>query len=91
MRLQRYEMVYTGGAYSEHRDMQKVEPYVGQEFDESDEWCNAEAVFAMEAENARLREALEKARDELGVPTDDYPAPVASAVEIIKAALEGDK
>ena len=58
-------------------------------------------ITDLKAENARLRdgwraasdearglrEALEKARDELGVPTPEYPAPVANAVEIIVAAL----
>lgn len=40
-------------------------------------------------ENARLREALEKIKNELGVPQPGYPQPVANAYEIAKAALEG--
>tara|TARA_Y100000310_G_scaffold343414_1_gene450927 strand:- start:2541 stop:2978 length:438 start_codon:yes stop_codon:yes gene_type:complete len=56
VRLQRWELVGTGGAYSEHRSMKRVEPYEGQEFDDSDEWCNAEEVFALEAKVERLAE-----------------------------------
>ena len=33
-----------------------MEPYEGQEFDDSDEWCNAEEVFALEAKVERLAE-----------------------------------
>jgi len=56
VRLQRWELVGTGGAYSEHRSMKRVEPHKGQEFDDSDEWCNAEEVFALEAKVERLAE-----------------------------------
>lgn len=36
----------------------------------------------------RLREALEAAANELGVPQPGYPAPVANAAEILRAALD---
>lgn len=39
------------------------------------------------AEIERLREALEKIRDELGVPQPGYPQPVANAADIARAAL----
>jgi acyl-CoA reductase-like NAD-dependent aldehyde dehydrogenase len=39
------------------------------------------------AEVARLREALREIKHELGVPDDNYPAPVANAVEIANRAL----
>lgn len=35
-----------------------------------------------------LQVAIRKALNELGVPTPDYPAPVANAVEILKKALK---
>jgi hypothetical protein len=35
-----------------------------------------------------LRVAAQAALDELGVPDDTYPAPVANAVAILRAALE---
>ena len=40
------------------------------------------------AEVQRLREALERIRDELGVPSPEYPAPVANAADIAAAALD---
>jgi chromosome segregation ATPase len=42
-----------------------------------------------EAKNERLREALEAITRELGVPDENYPAPVANAVEVARAALAG--
>lgn len=39
------------------------------------------------AERDRLRDALERIGQELGVPTPDYPAPVANAYEIVVEAL----
>jgi uncharacterized coiled-coil DUF342 family protein len=41
----------------------------------------------LEAERDRLREALERITGELGVPSEDYPAPVAEAVRIAREAL----
>lgn len=38
-------------------------------------------------EIARLRHAIRCALDELGVPGPSYPAPVATAVSILRAAL----
>ena len=35
----------------------------------------------------QLESAVKAALDELGVPGPDYPAPVANAVEILRAAL----
>lgn len=40
-----------------------------------------------DAEIARLRGALEQIKNELGVPDENYPAPIANAVEIARAAL----
>ena len=37
-----------------------------------------------------LREAIYAAMNELGVPTDDYPAPVANAINILGRALHGE-
>jgi hypothetical protein len=42
------------------------------------------------AEIERLRAAMEAAQNELGVPGDNYPAPVANAVEILRTALEDE-
>jgi len=41
----------------------------------------------LEARCQRCREALERIRDELGVPQPGYPAPVANAAEIAREAL----
>lgn len=35
----------------------------------------------------RMREQIHSALDELGVPTADYPAPVANAVRILREAV----
>lgn len=40
------------------------------------------------AERDRLAAALEEILGELGVPDENYPAPVANAVEIARAALD---
>lgn len=42
-----------------------------------------------EAEVVRLRLAAQGALNELGVPSDEYPAPVANAVQILSNALLG--
>jgi len=42
------------------------------------------------AELLRMRTAMTAALRELGVPTIGYPAPVANAVDILEAALEGE-
>ena len=39
--------------------------------------------------NIRLRVAIQAALNELGVPDEGYPAPVANAVDILGTALEG--
>ena len=44
-------------------------------------------VLAMDIEIARLRSALQQITDELGVPSADYPTPVANAWDIAKSAL----
>ena len=49
-----------------------------------------QAVAVLESELRRYREALEKARDELGVPGPGYPAPVVNAANIIAVALSSD-
>jgi hypothetical protein len=41
----------------------------------------------MDAEIARLRAALDSIIHELGVPSDDYPTPIANAYSIARAAL----
>jgi hypothetical protein len=46
-------------------------------------------VEEAEAECKGYREALKRAKAELGVPGPDYPAPVANAVKIIDQALSG--
>ncbi len=46
-----------------------------------------ERVLAMDTEIARLRGALQQVTDELGVPSADYPAPVANAWNVAKCAL----
>ena len=40
--------------------------------------------------NHQLRRAIRKALDELGVPGEGYPAPIANAVEILRAALPAE-
>jgi hypothetical protein len=41
----------------------------------------------LRAENTRYKAALEEIRNELGVPQPGYPAPVANAAHIARAAL----
>ena len=50
-------------------------------------WGSARPAATVAATLKRYRDGLEQARDELGVPDESYPAPVANAVEIINAAL----
>ena len=40
----------------------------------------------LQAENDKLRKIINRAKDELGVPSSDYPAPVANAVQILNEA-----
>lgn len=47
-----------------------------------------EDVTRLEAERDRYKQALVAARNELGVPGPDYPAPVANAAGIIAGALD---
>ena len=49
--------------------------------------CDQHEFAQLQAENARLRDALQSVMDNLGVPQPDYPAPVAHAYEIARAAL----
>ena len=49
-----------------------------------------ESIVALQLERVALRTAITAALRELGVPTISYPAPVANAVEILEAALEGE-
>lgn len=44
---------------------------------------------SLRRENDRLRAVLQSVMDNLGVPQPGYPAPVAHAYEIARAALEG--
>jgi hypothetical protein len=48
-----------------------------------------DALREAEAENARLREALTIVMNELGVPGEDYPAPVTNAYSVARRALGG--
>jgi len=48
-----------------------------------------EDLAEIQAERVALRTAITAALRELGVPTISYPAPVANAVGILEAALEG--
>lgn len=50
----------------------------------------ARKVEAAEAALAEAREALGAILDELGVPGDEYPAPVTNAYAIARAALTGE-
>ncbi len=55
-------------------------------------WPDADALVVDDvpyllARVRELEEALREALNELGVPTDDYPAPVGNAVTILRAAL----
>jgi hypothetical protein len=43
---------------------------------------------AVAATLAELRTTVEAALNELGVPGEGYPAPVANAVDILRAALD---
>lgn len=43
------------------------------------------------AENEQLKGFVRMALDELGVPSKDYPAPVANAVAFLKEALKGNQ
>ena len=49
-----------------------------------------ESIVALQLERDALRTAMTAALRELGVPTISYPAPVAKAVGILEAALEGE-
>jgi len=55
-----------------------------------DEARLAVQVVELQAENARLRAQIRLALDQLGVPTPDYPAPIAYVVEILNAALSDE-
>jgi hypothetical protein len=44
----------------------------------------------MSTEIVRLRRAIDAALHELGVPNDNYPAPVANAVTLLQAALNAE-
>ena len=41
----------------------------------------------LQAENEHLRRAAQAALNELGVPTENYPAPIANAVAILRDGL----
>ena len=42
----------------------------------------------IKAENEMLKGMIRMALDELGVPNDQYPAPVSNAVDILNQALK---
>lgn len=51
-------------------------------------WGSARPAATVAAEMKRLKTAIRDARNELGVPDADYPAPVTNACAILNAALE---
>ena len=60
----------------------------GEWFDRGDGyWSLGPFATPFDAENARLRGALQSIMNELGVPQPGYPQPVANAYEIARAAL----
>ena len=56
-------------------------------YDPGESFISNIRVLAMDTEIARLRGALQQVTDELGVPNEDYPAPVANAWDVAKSAL----
>lgn len=48
-------------------------------------------IAQLEAENERLREGVQSAMNELGVPNAGYPSPIVEAYEILDALKEGDE
>ena len=58
-------------------------------------WADKLIAFAndvkqLEAENKRLREGIQDAMNNIGVPQDGYPAPVAEAYRILDALKESN-
>lgn len=47
-----------------------------------------ERIRALETENKRLREGIDAALHELGVPQPEYPAPVVAAIQHLYLARE---
>jgi hypothetical protein len=77
------------GAVEQIAELERLLHQANTEREDWKRWC-----LAHEAEVGRLRQQLEgavgdlrAALNELGVPGPDYPAPVANAVDHIKAAL----
>ena len=46
-------------------------------------------VEKLQAENKLIKGFIRMALDELGVPNEDYPAPVSNAVDFLNQALKG--
>lgn len=59
----------------------------GKEGESNTLWAMVRAACTR---TTRLHGAVKMARDELGVPTPDYPAPVTNAAEILNAVLDGN-
>jgi hypothetical protein len=51
-------------------------------------WNKRPIEDALREERDSYREALERITKELGVPDENYPAPVANACNLAKSALE---
>jgi hypothetical protein len=100
--IQASPIVTTGGYVSDSR-IADLEAEVERLRLRTDIERNANAVLRAEVERLtnslkqansleqEIREDIQKALNELGVPTDDYPAPVANAVTILRAVLVGQE
>jgi hypothetical protein len=65
-------------------------PWANADDDPGAEWAISRSeARALLARLAKAEKAIRAARDELGVPDEGYPAPVASAWKILDAALRG--
>jgi hypothetical protein len=75
---------------NENCERNQIHKVMGSPYDDMDFIAEARtAIPGLIAEVRRLREALSKASDELGVTQPGYPSPVANANKFIKDALSG--
>ena len=47
-------------------------------------------IVNLKSKNKILKEMIQMALNELGVPNEGYPAPVSNAVDILNQALKGE-
>jgi hypothetical protein len=68
----------------EHQDGQKVAAMstMGEKLNEFEEW-----VQHLQVDKIKLRDAIHRALDELGVPDESYPLPVVEAIDVLIQAL----